>query len=280
MFSLLPRCMSYHLSMIIMDMLRQAGIDRMDAEVLLAHALQKDRTWLIAHGDETIPPEAHAAFTRNIARRAVYEPVAYITGEKEFYGRTFCITPAVLIPRPATEGLIDFTLDRFHGNTCDTVRSVDTGIVVCAAMYGQLTGVRTIVDVGTGSGCIGITLACELPDLCVIATDISQEALSVARMNARRHDVNDRIMFRYGSLLDPVSDLHDPFLVVSNPPYIPECVVLPPDVVRYEPHGALYAGQDGMDAIRELVQQAHAHPQCRGVLLECRAEQASAVHIA
>ncbi|MFA6259232.1 MAG: hypothetical protein WCX29_01320, partial [Candidatus Peribacteraceae bacterium] len=88
--------------MIIMDMLRQAGIDRMDAEVLLAHALQKDRTWLIAHGDETIPPEAHAAFTRNIARRAVYEPVAYITGEKEFYGRTFCITPAVLIPRPAT----------------------------------------------------------------------------------------------------------------------------------------------------------------------------------
>ena len=257
----------------ISDILRQATVSRLDVEVLLAHVLGRDRAWLAAHGDKEVPPEIHAAFTAAVARRKAHEPVAYITGEREFYGRSFHVTPDVLIPRPATEGLVDFVLDTLSQRTRDRVRVVDAGIVAASSVWGSLEDARTIVDVGTGSGCIAVTLACENPGFRVIAVDVSKNALAIARKNAKKHGVANRIDLRQGHLLEPVKTFTDPFIVVANPPYIPDSDVLPPDVENYEPSLALRAGKEGLDIIRELMTQVHAHPQCRGLVLECKEKQ-------
>lgn len=202
---------------------------RVDAEVLARHALGWDRARLLADGREPMPPDADRHYSALIERRATREPVAFITGQREFWGLCFDVSPDVLIPRPETELIVEAACER----------------------RGQLDGVRTIVDVGTGSGCLAIALAREFPNARVLATDVSAAALGVASRNAVRHEVDRRVTFVRGDLLEPVQGPVD--LVVSNPPYVPSGVELSPDIVRFEPPIALYSGRDGLTLVRRLV---------------------------
>jgi release factor glutamine methyltransferase len=201
---------------------------------------------------------ALAAWTK---RRAGHEPVAYITGVREFYGRPFRVTPAVLVPRPETEGLIEEAL---------RIARPDAA--------GRTTGAGLrVVDVGTGSGCLAITLALEWPDAQVTATDVSPDALAVAADNAKRLGAT-RIDFRRTNLLDGLPGLFD--LVVANPPYIAigDRANLPPDVRDHEPAAALYGGDDGLDVVRALLADVAAMLAPDGrLLMEIGAGQADVV---
>lgn len=198
----------------------------LDAEVLARHVLGWDRARWLAGSRGAPPPGFAPAFSAAVDRRAGGEPVAYITGTREFWGLDFEVTPAVLIPRPETELLVEEALTLIAG--------------------------PRVADVGTGSGCVAIALAHARPELRVTATDVSEEALAVARRNASRQGVADRIDFRLASGLDGVGAVD---LVVSNPPYIPraEAGTLMQDVVAFEPHTALFAGGDGLDVIRAIL---------------------------
>jgi release factor glutamine methyltransferase len=150
----------------------------------------------------------------------------------------------------------------------------DSGIVAMTKVLRAVTSpIRSIVDIGTGSGCIAVTLACERPDCRILATDISEEALSVACANAKRYSVDDHIDFRHGSLLDPIADYREPFLLISNPPYVPARRPLPKDIVKFEPSVALFAGGDGLDVLRPLAMAARKHPFCYGLIMECEEQQ-------
>lgn len=197
---------------------------RLDAEVLLAHALKADRPYLYRHPEEPVNREAASAFQSLTARRLRGEPVAYLLGLKEFWGLVFEVNKQVLIPRPDTECLVEEVL-----KAC------------CVAAPADLR----ILDLGTGSGAIGVALAWELPHAHVVATDISPGAVDVARRNARRHGVEQRMTFLTGHLFTPLSGKFD--IIVSNPPYISttELETLPLDVRGYEPMSALLAGSDG-----------------------------------
>ena len=216
----------------------------LDAEVLARHALGWDRATLIVRGRETPPAGFTERFAALLARRAAREPVAYLTGVREFWTRDFEVTRDVLIPRPETELIVEEALE--------AVRS---------------RAVRTVADVGTGSGCIAVTLALELPDAHVTAIDVSAAALNVARRNAERHGVGSRIEFRVADLLDGVSGPLD--LIASNPPYMAQDAEpsLQPEVARYEPRQALYAGKDGLDAYRALFPAARARLAEDGLLV-------------
>lgn len=265
----------------VKDALRGSGLPSADAEVLLSRILGKDRSWLISHGNDELMAEQWARFSTWVDRRRKREPVAYIIGEQEFHGRLFTVDRRVLIPRPATEGVVQRAL-QFLRDGNETVDDVDEGIVVISRRNSQLTGsnpqflrtgncelgVEAIVDVGTGSGCIAVTLALERPDLKIIATDISADALEVARMNAKRHGVADRIFFKHGRGLEPVQDLDELFLLVSNPPYIPLGRSLMKDVQEYEPHVALFGGTDGNDITQSFVKAAQEHAFCVGWVME------------
>src|SRR5580693_574857 len=177
------------------------------AELLLLHVLGRDRAWLYAHPEEVLPGLDAHRFLSLILRRASGEPTQYITGKQEFWGLEFEVTPDVLIPRPETEHVIEVALDRL------AVREIRAG------RKPTLTGDGLqIIDVGTGSGCIAIALAKELPGARILATDISQAALAVARRNAIRHSVEDRLVFLEFSLLTQPAGKYG--LIVSNPPYI------------------------------------------------------------
>jgi len=252
--------------------LQMAGIPRLDAEVLLAYTLSKNRTWIMSHGDTELSADEAITFQTFCERRKNNEPVSYITQQKEFYGRTFFVDQRVLIPRPSTEMLVELVLDVLRNHT-ERILDADTEIVAAAKVFGNLSDVHTLVDVGTGSGCIAITLALENPNLHIIATDASRDALAVAAINRDLHEVEGSLELREGNLLQPVEDLTEPFLLVSNLPYIPSSDVLEADVVDYEPHSALFSGEDGMDALRTLWKQAQEHPACRGIVLECRKDQ-------
>jgi release factor glutamine methyltransferase len=202
-----------------------------DAEVLARHVLRWDRAMLLAHGPEPPPPAFESLFNAAIARRAAREPVAYITGHREFWGREFVVTPDVLIPRPETETIVEVVLAE-----CEPSRPL------------------RILDVGTGSGCLAVTLAAELPASRVVATDTSFAALEVAGQNARRHAVHPRISLVLADLLNSLTGPFD--AIVSNPPYVPSGAALPPDVAQYEPAAALFAGTDGLDALRRLIPAA------------------------
>jgi len=202
---------------------------RLDAEVLARHALGWDRARLLTDGREPMPPDVDRRFFALIARRATREPVAFITGQREFWALDFEVSPDVLIPRPETELIIEAVCER---------RS-------------RRADVRTIVDVGTGSGCLAIVMAREFPDARVVATDISAAALNIAARNAARHQVDRRVTFVRGDLLEPVQGPVD--VIVSNPPYVPSGVELSPDIVRFEPPVALYSGRDGLTLVRRLV---------------------------
>ena len=199
-----------------------------DADVLARHVLGWDTARLLAHNREPVPDGFDDRFDAAIARRARREPVAFITGTREFWGLDFAVTPATLVPRPETEMIVE-----------EAVR---------------LTADRalTILDVGTGSGCLAVALATERRAARVVATDISHAALRVAAGNARTHGVADRVHFVCADLTAGLSLQAD--LIVSNPPYVPDqtAIALPHDVVRYEPATALFGGTDGMAIIQRL----------------------------
>jgi release factor glutamine methyltransferase len=217
---------------------------RLDAEVLLAHVLGQERSWLPGHWLDPIEPGQLDRFNRLLARREAREPVAYLVGYKAFYGLEFAVNSQVLIPRPETEHVVE-------------------QVIALAAGRPALT----IVDVGTGSGCIAIALAYHLPQAGLVAVDRSAAALGLARRNAARHQVAGRITFVVADLLQPLSGRFD--VIVSNPPYVSqaELVAAMPEVSRYEPELALLAGPDGLTVIRRLLAQAKRHLKPGGMLL-------------
>ncbi len=271
--------MLYHDSaMRIRDVWQAAGIERSDAEVLTAAILGRDRSWVIAHEDSEIPPENLKSLMDAFLRRSKGEPVAYILGKRDFYGRSFFVDPRVLIPRPATEGLIDLALEMIDGRIDGTVlRSIDSGIVAYGEFSGQKHEPCAVADIGTGSGCIAVTIVCERPSVRMIATDVSSDALRVAEKNADLHHVSDRIRFLEGPLLQPLMHERDPFIIVSNPPYVPDDFPADRDL-SFEPSGALFAGPQGLDVLLPLVREARAHPSCRGCVFECREDQVARLH--
>ena len=200
-----------------------------DAEVLARHVLGWDRARLFAHGREPAPDGFTSQFDDAIARRAEREPVALIVGVREFWGRDFAVTRATLVPRPETE------------------------LIVEEALRCLPAGPATIVDIGTGSGCLAVTLAADRPAVRAIATDISHEALLVAAANARTHGVDRRVHFIRTDLADALAVRAE--VIVSNPPYVPSGAALPPDVLGYEPATALFAGPDGLEVIERLLRQ-------------------------
>jgi release factor glutamine methyltransferase len=213
---------------------RQAdGITSITSQAILAHILEHDRAWLLAHGEALIPSDQAARYAALLARAAQGEPLAYLTGERDFCGLAFSVTPDVLIPRPETEGLVETAL-RWNEQRPQPHPH--------------------LVDVGTGSGAIAVTLAVRLPQARLTAVDVSPPALAVARRNASRHGVEGRIEFVQSSLLE---NLPGPFdAIVANLPYIPTKTLLTLDVIRWEPSPALNGGQDGLDLIRVLIRQA------------------------
>lgn len=202
----------------------------LDAELLMRDVLAWDRASWITRRDEAAAPAAAQAFALAVARRATREPVAYIRGVQEFYGREFMVGPGVLIPRPETELLVDEAL---------------------TLLAGQAT--PRIADVGTGSGCLAVILALECPGADLVATDLSPDALAVARANATAHAVAPRIDFRHTPLLDGVTGHFD--LIVANPPYVAErdAATLSPEVAAHEPRLALFGGPDGLRDVRAMV---------------------------
>ena len=206
----------------------------LDADVLARHVLGWDRARLLAHNREPAPDGFGPRFEAAIARRVLREPVALIVGRREFWGRDFTVTTATLVPRPETE------------------------LIVEEALRILPSGSPAIMDIGTGTGCLAITLAAERADAHVFATDISHEALLVALANARAHGVAHRVHLIRCDLAEALRIQAD--LIVSNPPYVPEWSAggLAPDVVNYEPATALFGGADGLRVLARLFARAPA----------------------
>jgi release factor glutamine methyltransferase len=219
---------------------RCSGAGRIDAEAILGHITGRDRVALYRDGDCEIPSTVEEALRELVERRAGGEPLAYITGWKEFMGLAFMVSPAVLIPRPETELLVEKAVELIKGTK-----------------KGAL-----IADVGTGSGAVAVTLAVLLEEVRVYAIDLSREALEVAAKNAALHGVADRVEFLEGNLLERLPEKIALDLITANLPYIPSAEIssLMAGVRDYEPHLALDGGQDGLDLYRRLILRA------RGVL--------------
>lgn len=229
-------------------------ISRRDAETLLAHVLQRDRAWIVAHVDDDLSPGHAAEFETLTSRRGSGEPLQQITGHQEFFGLEFKVTADVLIPRPETEHLVEAVLDWAHKRS-DAEPEAGSHL--------------RIVDVGTGSGAIAIAIASVLEHASVTAIDISPEALAVARFNAHQHQLDQRIRFLEGDLLTPLLDEPASLdIVASNPPYVAldDRDTLAPEVRDHEPSLALYAGRDGLDIYRRLIPQAFATLRSGGLL--------------
>ncbi|HVF56319.1 MAG TPA: peptide chain release factor N(5)-glutamine methyltransferase [Pyrinomonadaceae bacterium] len=243
--------------------LREAGTAeaRREAGSLLTHVLKRDRAFLFTHDDERLSPEDLSVFRRAVRRRADGEPLQYITGRQEFYGLDFEVTPDVLIPRPETELLVETALE--------LLRETESPLVC---------------DVGTGSGCVVVSLLKERNEARAHALDISAAALRVAERNAARHGVHERVAFRVSDCFDALradGSKNARFdIVVSNPPYIAEADIsgLQREVCAYEPRAALTPGGDGLDVIRRLVAEAPRFLESRGHLVfEIGFDQSDAV---
>ncbi|MDX2043909.1 MAG: peptide chain release factor N(5)-glutamine methyltransferase [Acidobacteriota bacterium] len=221
------------------ERLRAASVpnDVLDAQTLLAEALGKDRTYLIVNFNEQLGEDLLAAYFSLIERRSAGEPLQYITGHQQFFGLEFEVTPDVLIPRPETELIVE-----------ETIRLVEECKLAAPV----------IVDVGTGSGCIPVTLARELADAKVFACDISTAALTVARRNAARHDLETRIEFIESDLLTLFPENLFADFILSNPPYVAahELSTLQREVRDWEPHTALTDNGDGLSFYRRLLAEA------------------------
>jgi release factor glutamine methyltransferase len=238
--------------------LRQAAVQlapvtdapRLEAEVLLAHVLEASRTVLMAHPERPLTSDQVDRYETLVRRRASDYPLPYLTGRVEFYGLEFEVTPEVLIPRPETEILVDLALARRPAR---------------------------VVDVGTGSGCIAVSLAVHLPRVAVYGIEISPAALAVARRNVERHDVVGRVRLIVGDILSPRPGPVD--LVVANLPYIPtgQCAALPVSVRDHEPWLALDGGPDGLAIVQRLLTQAPGVLRPGGgLLIEIGADQGRA----
>lgn len=234
----------------------RAKLPASEARLLLGHVMARPAAWLIVHDDQVLDEDQLLAFASLVARRAGGEPVAYLVGHREFFGREFAVSSGVLIPRPETELLVDIALRQ----------NVGAGT----------TATARILDLGTGSGCLAITLALEIPQAQVTALDASAAALDVARMNSQRHGAQLRLLQSdwYSVLAGERFDL-----IVANPPYIAEAAPhLAAGDLRYEPRAALASGSDGLDAIRRIVADAAQYLAPGGQLwLEHGYDQAVAV---
>ena len=233
------------------------GLDRLDAQLLLLHALgrpQSDRAWLLAHDGDAIDGAAREGFLQACGRRAAGEPLAYIVGSKEFFGLDLLVDHRVLVPRPDTETLVEWSLELVSGHRGRDVRP-------------------RVVDLGTGSGAIALAIKKHCPDAQVEAVDVSEQALAVALANARALGLD--VGFRCASWLAGTTARYD--LIASNPPYVaaadPHLAAL-----AYEPLSALASGPDGLDDLRAIVAQAPLRLQAGGwLLLEHGWDQAAAV---
>lgn len=234
------------------DDFKTRGIEspRLEAELLLGHVLGIDRIRILIDRDRPLSPDELARYKALIVRRRAFEPVAYLLGQREFYGRPFRVDKRVLIPRPDTETLLEIALERTRERS----------------LYAR------VLDLCTGSGCVAISLAKERPTWRITATDISSGALTVARDNAHRLGAHGNASFLEGDLFaalpkgPPAQRTFE--LIVSNPPYIPdaEVLTLDRDVKDHEPHLALKGGRDGLSLVRSIVEQAPAYLAPGGVL--------------
>jgi release factor glutamine methyltransferase len=250
------------------DYLRRSDIEspRLCAEILLAHAMGCERIHLYTRFEQVPGPEVLAAYRELVKEAAAGQPIAYLTGSKEFFSLALEVGPAVLIPRPETEILVERTIDAVRRSPRDD---------------------PAILDLGTGSGCIAISLACHLPRARLFASDISEAALVIARRNAVRHGVAQRIDFRCGDLFGPWpagedADGSSPTrfdVIVSNPPYVATAgQPVERQVREYEPAEALFAGPDGLELIRRLLREAPGRLTVGGHLLfEMACDQGPAV---
>jgi release factor glutamine methyltransferase len=224
------------------------SIGRRDAETLLAHLLGQPRAWLLAHPEAALSGEVLAAWPALVARRAGHEPLQYLTGTQEFFGLPLRVTRDTLIPRPETEHLVEAVL----------------GWVAAQPLASQAP--LRVLDVGTGSGAIALALARELPDAEVTACEVSAAALGVARENAQRLGL--RVRFVESDLLAALAGEPAFDVLAANPPYVAtdDAATLPDEVREYEPHGALFAGEDGLAVYRRLIPQARAALRRGGLL--------------
>lgn len=244
-----------------------------DARLLLAEALCLDLARLLTHPEQEISPAQLSTFQRWVSERRTGRPPAYIVGHREFYGRDFFVSPAVLIPRPETELLVEQGLRilgvRFPapGSPSEPQSSPRQG---GSPAPGDALSVHPsgllLADIGTGSGCIAVTLAAEIPGAEIVATDVSEDALSIARKNARRHAVSGRVEFRRADLLPDGLELYD--AIFSNPPYVATGdAALSNEVRSYEPAAALFAGPSGMEFYPRIVQLAARRLKDEGSLV-------------
>lgn len=240
---------------------REHGVEspRLCAEILLAYAMGCERIELYTRHESIPDQEVLRRFRSAVKQAAAGRPIGHLTGKKEFFSLEFEVTPEVLIPRPETEVLVER--------------------VIHLVRHGE-DELRSILDLGTGSGCIAISLAKNLPDVAMFACDVSPTAIEVARRNAAHHGVLNRIGIRLGDLFEPWEPDRRFDVIVSNPPYVAEseAASLPANVRDFEPHGALFAGTDGLDILRRLIVTAPQHLTAGGHLLtEMAYNQAAAV---
>jgi release factor glutamine methyltransferase len=243
------------------------------AELLLLHVLGRDRTWIYSHPEGEVASADAERYSGLICRRANGEPTQHLTGKQEFWGLAFEVTADVLIPRPETEHVIEVALDRL------ALRELRGG----RRQKSDGGGLR-VADIGTGSGCIAIALAKELPAAALVATDISPAAIAVARRNATRHGVASRVQFMECNLLEALANSpigtylpsaspgHSPLvfdLIVSNPPYIGrrEAATLMREVREHEPEIALFGGEEGYELYAGLIAQAATHLRPGGIMV-------------
>jgi release factor glutamine methyltransferase len=236
------------------DILFASGLPRLEARMLLEHVLDKPRAWILAHDTDPLPPEAVRAYTVLAARRSAGEPMAYLLGQREFMGHAFTVGPDVLIPRPETELLVEAALEWLAG-------------------FESLA----VLDMGTGSGAIAISIALARPDVAVLATDRSLQALKVAAGNATRLDA--KLHFAAGSWYEALDADQKFDLIVSNPPYISsDDPHLEQGDLRFEPRAALTDDADGLDALRTIIRGAPRRLKPGGAIwVEHGWDQAAAV---
>lgn len=239
------------------ETLRNAGVGepRREASSLLRFVLKKEAIFLIAHREYELTGEESVRFAEIIARRELREPFQYITGRKDFYGLEFEVSPGVLIPRPETEIL------------------VEDSIKIAAEIPGP-----HILEIGVGSGCISVSILHNLKNARAVAVDISDDALALTARNAERHDVSDRLTLRKGDVYEGLEGVFD--LIVSNPPYIPDGHLesLQAEVGRFEPHTALFGGDDGLAIVRCIVDGAPSFLKpCGFILIEIGFGQSASV---
>jgi release factor glutamine methyltransferase len=225
--------------------LTAAGIEpaRTEAASLMSHVVERDRAFILTHPEQLLTEIQLQAFRQCVDRRAAGEPLQYITGHQEFFKLDFQVTPDVLIPRPETEIIVEAALDISRGKPSPL-----------------------IAEIGTGSGCVIVSILHELPDATALATDISGKALRVARGNAERHHVGDRLAMVQANCFEAFAPVPIFSLIVSNPPYIPEDEMtdLQREVRDYEPTAALVSGADGLSHIRRLLHEAPSFVQRHG----------------